>query len=243
MGTRVMSLFTSKRSVICGMLMPVLLISGCATMRRPTTSASQNQKRLEQLSSAYNETLAEGCLVGAGMGAGIGALANSKDRGLGALIGAGVGTLFGCVAGSYMGNLQNNYATEEDRLNAVIMELKRDNQALANMIPVTQNIVEENQRRINELNVAIASGRVSRTKAAEQLEDIDASRSQLQGILSKAKKKLVDQKQAVAQNSHQVQPSQVAIANAEIQKKEKQIAALESEWDELTRIRSVSPIG
>jgi hypothetical protein len=225
------------------MLIPALLFSGCATMRPPAATATQDQNRLEQLSEAYNQTLAEGCIVGAGMGAGIGALANSNDRGLGALIGAGVGTLVGCAAGGYMGNLQNSYATQEDRLNAVILDLKRDNQALANMIPVAQSIVADNQRRIKELNDAVANGRSSRTNAAEQMQAIDASRSQLEGALSNAKKRLVDQKQAVAQNSHQVPASQVATANAEIIQKQKQIAALELELNELTKMRSISHVG
>lgn len=231
------------RQVTVALLIPALLVSGCATTRPTSPTATQDQKRLEQLSEAYNETLAEGCLVGAGLGAGIGAAANSRDRALGALIGAGIGTIVGCAAGSYMGNLQNSYATEEDRLDAVVADLQRDNQALSNMIPVARNVVADNRARIDELNAAVAKGRMSRAQAAEQLDDLDATRGQLQSTLTSARKRLADQRQAVAQNSSNADPQRVAVANAEIRKKEQQIAALEAELGELTKLRSVSRVG
>lgn len=231
------------RRVTVALLIPALLVSGCATTRPTSPTATQDQKRLEQLSDAYNETLAEGCLVGAGLGAGIGAAANSRDRALGALIGAGIGTIVGCAAGSYMGNLQNTYATEEDRLDAVVADLQRDNQALSNMIPVARNVVADNRVRIDELNAAVAKGRLSRAQAAEQLDDLDATRDQLQSTLNNARKRLGDQRQAVAQNSSNADPQRVAAANAEIRRKEQQIAALEAELGELTKLRSISRVG
>lgn len=232
-----------KRCFTGFVLIPAVFASGCATMRQPSPAATQDERRLAQLSEAYNETFMEGCLVGAGLGAGIGALASSKNRGMGALIGAGVGTLIGCAAGSYLGSLQNNYATEEDRLDAVIADLAKDNQALSNMIPVAKRVVAENRAKIDQLNRAVASGRMTQAQAAGELEDIDAARSQLQSTLTNAKKRLSDQKKAVALNSRNSDPRQVAAANAELEKKHQQVATLESELDTLTRLRSISRVG
>lgn len=228
---------------VAALLILALLVSGCATMRQPTANATADERRLAQLSAAYNETLAEGCIIGAAAGAGIGAAAYSRNRAQGALIGGLAGALLGCLAGNYLANLQNGYATDEDRLDKVISDLSQENKTLSDMIPIANRIVQDNQTRIAELNKAVAAGRMTRDQAAAQLQDVDATHDQLQATVDKARQRLNDQKQAVAWAARNSHPQQVAIASAEIQKKEQQISALQSELDTLTRLRSVSSVG
>lgn len=228
---------------MAALLIPAMLISGCATTRQPTANATQDERRLAQLSEAYNETLVEGCLIGAAAGAGIGAAAYSRDRGQGALIGGLAGALLGCLAGNYMANLQNGYATDEDRLDKVIADLSQENQTLSAMIPIASRVVQDNQARIAELEKAVAAGRMTRVQAEAQLQDVDATRDQLQATVTKAKQRLNDQKHAVALAARNSHPQQVAIASSEIQRKEQQIVTLESELDTLTKLRSVSTVG
>ncbi|MBM4201369.1 MAG: glycine zipper 2TM domain-containing protein [Gammaproteobacteria bacterium] len=212
-------------------------------MRQPTANATQDERRLAQLSEAYNETLAEGCIIGAAAGAGIGAAAYSRNRAQGALIGGLAGALLGCLAGNYMANLQNGYATDEDRLDKVIADLSQENQTLSAMIPIASRVVQDNQARIAELDKAVAAGRMTRIQAEAQLQDLDATRDQLQATVTKAKQRLDDQKRAVALSARNSHPQQVAIASSEIEKKERQIVTLESELDTLTKLRSVSSVG
>ena len=212
-------------------------------MRSPASYATEDERRLAQLSEAYNETLVEGCLIGAAAGAGIGAAAYSRNRGQGALIGGLAGALLGCLAGNYLGNLQNGYATDEDRLDKVIADLSQENLTLQNMIPIAARVVQDNEARIAELDKAVTSGRITRAQAEEQLQDVDATREQLEKTLNKARSRLADQKQAVAMAARRSSPYQVQVATAEIEKKQQQISALQSELDTLTKLRSISSVG
>lgn len=86
---------TSKVSIaLCG----VLLMVACTT--NPYTGESQISRT------------AIGAVGAAAVGAGIGALANKKDRAKGAAIGAGVGALAGGAVGGYM-DIQNKKLREE----------------------------------------------------------------------------------------------------------------------------------
>ncbi|QXP83111.1 glycine zipper 2TM domain-containing protein [Methylococcus sp. Mc7] len=241
-GVGVFPLPPAGRRLVAGALIPALLVSGCASTggyRQPYASSSQ--ARLAQLSEAYNQTLAEGCVTGAAVGGLAGGLIGRDWKG--AVAGLLAGAALGCAAGSYMGNLQNNYAREEDRLNAVIIDIRRDNQSLAELIPVAQRVVEDNKARVAELNKAIASGRISRAQAASQLADLDASRSQLQATLGSAKKRLAEQHAAIAMNTHNANPQLANIAHEELARKEQQVQALESELNTLTQLRSVDRVG
>lgn len=86
---------TSKVSIA---LCSVLLIAACTT--NPYTGESQISRT------------AIGAVGAAAVGAGIGALANKKDRAKGAAIGAGVGALAGGAVGGYM-DIQNKKLREE----------------------------------------------------------------------------------------------------------------------------------
>ncbi|MDF9392546.1 MULTISPECIES: glycine zipper 2TM domain-containing protein [Methylococcus] len=230
------------RHFIAGALISALLVSGCAsTGGYRQTYGSSSQARLAQLSEAYNQTLAEGCVAGAALGGLAGGLIGRDWKG--AVAGLLAGAALGCAAGNYMGNLQNNYAREEDRLNAVIIDIRRDNQSLAELIPVAQRVVEDNKARVAELNQAIAAGRISRAQAAGQLADLDVSRSQLQATLGSAKKRLAEQHAAVAMNTYNANPQLANIAREELARKEQQIQSLESELNTLTQLRSVDRVG
>jgi outer membrane lipoprotein SlyB len=241
-GVGAVPLLPAGRRLIAGALIPALLLSGCASTGGYRQSyGSSSQARLAQLSAAYNQTLAEGCVTGAAVGGLAGGLIGRDWKG--AVAGLLAGAALGCAAGSYVGNLQNSYAREEDRLNAVIIDIRRDNQSLAELIPVAQRVVEDNKARVAELNKAIASGRISRAQAASQLADLDASRSQLQATLGSAKKRLAEQQAAIAMNTRNADPQLANIAHEELARKEQQVQALESELNTLTQLRSVDRVG
>ncbi|MDD2767092.1 MAG: glycine zipper 2TM domain-containing protein [Methylococcus sp.] len=231
-----------QRELIALALVPALLVSGCASTGGYRQSyTTPNQARLAQLSESYNETLAEGCLAGAAVGGLAGGLIGRDWKG--AVAGLLAGAALGCAAGSYVGNVQNGYAREEDRLSAVILDIRRDNQSLANLIPVARSVVEENKARVAELDKAIAAGRMTRVQAAGQLADLDASRSQLQSTLGSAKKRLAEQHAVIAMNTQNANPQLAGIAHEELARKEQQIQVLESELDTLTKLRSVERVG
>lgn len=90
-----LSSFTPRISlVLCG----ALLMAACTT--NPYTGESQISKA------------AIGALGTAAVGAGIGALANKKNRAKGAAIGAGIGALTGGAVGGYM-DIQDKKLREE----------------------------------------------------------------------------------------------------------------------------------
>jgi hypothetical protein len=217
----------------------LLLVQGCATV--PAGVQGENAKKLEQLTDAYNETLAEGCITGTLVGAAVGAAAGGNWQG--ALIGAGSGLVAGCVAGNYVANIQKNYANQEARIQKVTADLKKENQNLTVMLPVAKQVVADDLNQIDSLTKAITSGKMTRADAAKQLKYMDSTTEDLQSTLTKAKGRLAESKMAIANNSNNVSPQELAIAKSELSKTESQVNQLGSELDKLVKARSLVQTG
>ena len=225
-----------KRNVVSvGSISLFLLVQGCATA--PTGVQGQNAQKLEELTDSYNTTLAEGCITGTLVGAGTGALAGGNWQG--AVIGAGTGLVVGCLAGNYIASLQTNYANEEARIQKVTADLKKENQNLGAMLPVAKQVIADDLKQIEGLNKSIASGKITKDDVAKQLKYMDSTTEDLQSTLTKAKGRIAESKDAIAKNTKNVSPQQIAAANAEIQKSESQVNQLGTELDKLVKARAL----
>ncbi len=200
-----------------------------------------DEQLLAQQTQAYNETRLEGCLVGAGLGAAGGCAFGNCDLSS-ILIGAAVGAIAGCAAGSYVANLQQANATEEQRLNVVIRDVQRDNRNLADLNATAKRVIADDQTKLDRIKKSLAARQMSHEQAKQELAAVDAHQRDLQTTLANAKKRLAD----LAQATDAIQsrdPNQRALADQEIRAMERQVATLESALQSLIMSRSVTGLG
>jgi len=151
----------------------LLLISGCAS----TGTATGSNKTI----SDATQTKVEGAAISAGfgalLGAGIALATGNKDDALKyALVGAAAGGLLGYVAGNRVAQIKEQYATEEERLDAEIKLAAELNQEL-----ISQNEATKNQ--ISSLEREIASILSSNTSRQKQIATLQVKKSQADGLI------------------------------------------------------------
>src|SRR5215475_9173201 len=101
-----------KRQMI-GVMLSTALLAGCATDRERTQA----------------EGTGTGAIVGAALGAGLGAIfGGGKGAAIGAGAGAAAGALGGYALGTHVANQKQNFARQEDYLDAVIASARQMNE-------------------------------------------------------------------------------------------------------------------
>ncbi|MCF7996512.1 MAG: hypothetical protein K9L88_17000 [Chromatiaceae bacterium] len=118
----------------------------------PTSDASSAanltpaERRMREQSQAFQRTVWEGALIGAGAGAIWGLIQrdDAKDIFKKALIGGAVGGL----AGSYIAHVQKQYATKEEQLDAMIADVRSSNQETEALIVSVRQVIAEDRRRL-----------------------------------------------------------------------------------------------
>lgn len=194
----------------------------------------------------YNKTVAQGVLVGAlagaAIGAGTGAAANSKNRGEGALIGmaigAAIGALGGGAAGTYYAKKKQDYANKEQRLDAIIADLDRQNAELEQLVQSAQSVIEADTRKIDEVSADLAAKRISKKQAEQRLDAVDDNSKFLKqqiDSLKEARDEWIDvaEKARADTNSPKLQK-----LDEQIGRLQQQITELEGELDALTARRA-----
>ena len=225
-------------------------LSACATAR-PTGPMTPEEQRMRQQASDFNRTIAEGvvlgALAGAAGGAGIGAAAHSKDRGEGALIGAAigaaVGALAGGVAGKYYADKKQRYANEEQRLDAIIGDLQRQNTEMEALVSSTQTVVAADKQKIDQVNADLAANKISKAQAEQRLASVDQNVKFLGQTIENLKKRR-DEWQEVADKARADTSKQAKIKelDSQINRLEQQISLMQGELDALTS-RRASAVG
>ncbi len=219
-----------------------LLVSGCAqtqhTSGRPFTPEEQ---RLRQQASVYNETVLEGCAVGMGAGALAGFLAGKSLTST--AIGAGAGAAIGCGAGWYIANLQEGHAGTEQQLDAMITDVRVDNERVAGLVVSARQVIEKDKAKIDLIDRDLASGKMSMEMARAEMANVDDNQHYLESTLANVKLRQNEWKEVAKEARKQGDPQKAAEIDQEMQKLEKQISSLEFELDTLVQRRTVSRVG
>lgn len=138
----------TTRSSWCTALIPIVFLSvaGCAgdqlVVYTPETPA---ERELRESRENLQRTVGEGGLVGAGAGALVGGAVGGLQ---GAFSGAQVGRFGGAAAGGYVRQLQEEYASQEQVLNAVVADLKTTNARMDQSIKAMQAVLQERQNSV-----------------------------------------------------------------------------------------------
>lgn len=240
---------TAKLRAFTALWGVVFALSACATAR-PTAPLSPEEQRMRQQASDFNRTIAEGvvlgALAGAAGGAGIGAAANKQNRGQGALIGAAigaaVGALAGGVAGKYYADKKERYANQEQRLDAIIADLQKQNTEMEALVSSTQKVVEADKQKIDQVNADLAANRISKAQAQQRLASVDDNVKFLGETIENLKKRRDEWQEVVDKARADSNTAKIKQLDAQINRLEQQIALMEGELDALTS-RRASAVG
>lgn len=122
------------------------------------------ERRLREQSRAFQRTVWEGVLIGAGAGALWGVIQrdDAKDVLKKALIGGAVGGL----AGAYIAHKQKQYSNEEDQLDSMIADVRESNQQTKALIVSTREVIAEDKRRLAAVEKRYKAGQATEAELA-----------------------------------------------------------------------------
>jgi uncharacterized protein YcfJ len=151
------------------------LLSGCVEGGPGVgPGASGPEAELARQAKAMQRTVLEGAATGALLG-GVGTAlfgGDSEDVLKGALIGG----VAGAAAGTYVGHLQRQYASDEDRLERLRADIERTNAESEAAVRNMRTVLEQNRR---QLAAARAGARDTSLPAAEAAAERDLANMQL----------------------------------------------------------------
>jgi uncharacterized protein YcfJ len=197
------------------------------------------QEELRESGDAYNKTVIEGTVLGAVVGAGVG-YAVSRDA-KGAAAGGVIGGALGNVAGHHVANKQRDYATKEERLDAVIGEAKERNEKLAKHVDAMERVVRENRAKLTELKMQLKRKKITKDQYRARLGSLAQDEEVMKHTLTQAKadqKKLQDERKNLTGSDQQTRDRRASL-DAELDQLKQLTKRTETAYKEI----SPSPVG
>jgi hypothetical protein len=133
--------------------------AGASTDSAAPSDLTPAERRMREQSKAFQRTVWEGALIGAGAGALWGVIQrdDTKDVLKKALIGGAVGGL----AGAYIAHKQKQYSSKEDQLNSMITDVRESNQQTKELISSTREVIAEDKRRLAAVEKRYKAGQAT----------------------------------------------------------------------------------
>ena len=138
--------------------------SSAQTEGAPAASLSPAEQRLRQQSQAFQRTVWEGALIGAGAGTLWGVIQGDKAKDVltKALIGGAVGGL----AGAYVASKQKAFSSQEDQLDAMIADVRKSNQETEELIVSVRQVITEDKKRLAAIEQRYRKGQATQAEVA-----------------------------------------------------------------------------
>jgi hypothetical protein len=136
---------------------------------------SPAERRMRQQSRAFQRTVWEGALIGAGAGALWGALAGDDTKGI--LTKTAIGGAVGGLAGAYVATKQKEFASAEDQLDAMIADVQQSNREAEALIASIRTVVAEDRRRLAAVEQRHRAGQATEAELAATRKRVEANRA------------------------------------------------------------------
>ncbi|WP_174284512.1 glycine zipper domain-containing protein [Thiocystis violascens] len=133
------------------------------------------ERRLREQSRAFQKTVWEGVLIGAGAGTLWGVI--QGDKGSDLLKKALVGGAVGGLAGAYIGHKQNQYSDKEDQLDSMIADVRQSNTETKELIASVRTVIAEDKRRLADVQKRYKKGQATDAEVAGVRQRIAANGS------------------------------------------------------------------
>ena len=144
-----------------------------AALRDPTLSPAE--RRMREQSRAFQKTIWEGVLIGAGAGALWGLI--QGDDASKVVQKAAIGAAVGGLAGAYIGHKQKQYASREDVLASMTADVRDSNAEMKGLIASVREVIKEDRRKLADLQKRRAKGLATEA-------ELTAARKRVSGNLS-----------------------------------------------------------
>lgn len=190
----------------------------------------------------FNRTILEGAGIGALAGAGIGAAACRGDWSC-ILIGAAAGAAAGSAGGYYYAQKKEGYVNEEQRLDAIIADIRKDNQNLEGLVKDARTVAAADKRKMDQIDKALAANTISQQQAQRELAAVDDNRAVLEDTIANLKDRRAEWSEVAEKARADTDTAKMARLDREIKTLENQIVLLENELDALTTRRRASLVG
>jgi len=142
-------------------------LGGGRTQPDDTAEASLTpaERRMREQSRAFQKTVWEGALLGAGVGTLYGVLRGERAQDVvkDALIGGAVGGL----AGVYVARKQQQYSSKEDQLDSMIADVRKSNDETQALIASVRAVIAEDQRRLAAVQTQVRKGQATAAALAD----------------------------------------------------------------------------
>jgi uncharacterized protein HemX len=222
----------------------ILILTGCQTTG--SLNGGQVDPRLANSHSAqfFSQSGFQACAGGALAGVLACKISNANDKGkcmiLAGLAGCGVGM----GANYYLDDKRAKHANVEDRLDAYIADVRKDNEDLQGVIEDSRGVIADDRSKIEQLRKAIATKQVKRKEAQKQLADIDNNAAFLKNKLDNARAKQQEYvKVAEAERKSGASRARLDALDAENNKLKQQVDGLQSVWDQVYGLRDAIQLG
>jgi len=227
-----------KPIVAFSLLISAVLLSGCQS----TTNGVDPRLAGSHSAQFFSQSGLQACGVGALTGVLACQLGNPSDQKRCMLAAAAVGCGVGMGANYYLDNQRAKYANAEDRLDAAIADVRKDNQELQSLAATARQVINDDRRKIQKIRQDIANKQLQRQQAQQQLAEIDANAAYLRKTLAEVKSR-EQEWEKVAAAERQSGGARLDLLNAEITRMQQQRSQLEAEIDQLYAQRSAIQLG
>lgn len=183
------------------------------------------------------QACAGGALVGV-LGCQLGNPSDKKNCMLKAAL-AGCGVAMG--VNYYLDQRRSEYSNNEQRLNAMLADVREDNRKLQSLTQTARTVMAEDRQQIAQIKKDIAAKKVDRSKAQQQIAEIDANTNYLKKSLADLRSREKQWREVAA--AERASGARVDVLDAEINRLNQQVVSLESEINELYTQRSAIQLG
>jgi ribosomal protein S24E len=221
---------------------------GCASTARDdgvyrgSGSLSPSEQSLRRQSSDLTRTNTQACVT-VGAAAALATLLLSggrSDAGERAAVAALAGCGVGIGVNSYVQHRRQQYAYSEQRLQAMIQDVRQDNAKVARLISTSREVMETDRQRIADVNRAYKRKDISLAQARREMSAVEDNRNHLKQTLAALRKKESDWVQI--SRIERGAGADTRGLDAEIAKLRGQIATLEEELRLMDQQIRVSPV-
>lgn len=250
-----MNRITGLGKLVASVVAIALLLGGCKTMdTQPSGSGGGTQQAGTQLTPAeqqlrkdesqFNKTVIGGVATGALIG-GVGAAAvvailggDKKDVAKGAVAGAAVGGAIGGIDGYNKAKREQAANNELRAVEAAAADVRADNARLQALIDSSSTVLAEGKERLQKLRTDLAAKKLSTDQAVAARKREEANIESMKRSLAKAKETKEQYAQSAA--GFKGTPADKRDLTAEIERMDKQVAALEKNIAEYNQALIVS---
>lgn len=181
------------------------------------------------------------CAGGALVGLATCKLSNTCDSDKGMITAALVGCGVGMGANYYLDQRRAEYANTEQRLDAMIADVREDNRKLQTLTATATDVLQQDKQKLATLKTQLAQQQVAKTAAQQQLAQVDANTRYLRTSLANLQKREQEWRQ-VAQ-AEQQKSQQHQQLNDEINRMQKQIISLQESVQDVEQQRAAIVLG